>query len=262
MKKYKQYFALNQISDDNAELYIFGDITSWPWLESDVSAILLSNQLKESTASHIDVWINSMGGEVAEGLAIYNALKNHSASITTHCEGFACSIASVIFMAGDGRIMEPASLLMVHHPWTMAQGNAEQMRKTADDLDSIEQAIVAAYKRGVTLDESELMQLLDDETWIAPEDAAAWGFATAINEDADGEGDTIAASAAQSVVALMRKGAAKAKPPETLTKADIKDVVNAALFNFLKVDGEPEKPPEPKLTQPTENKLIELLSKF
>jgi ATP-dependent Clp protease protease subunit len=260
MSKRKMFYALNQ-SDDNAELHIFGDVTSWPWLESDVSATMLSNKLKEVTASHIDVWINSMGGEVAEGLAIYNALRNHSASVTTHCEGFACSIASVIFMAGDERVMEHASLLMVHHPWTMAAGNADDMRKTADDLDSIEQAIKAAYRRGVNLEDDELNQLLDGETWIGPEDATAWGFATSINEDID-EPDGIAASAARKVIDLMRKGAAYRKRPEALTKADIKDVVNAALFNFLKVDGEPEKPPEPKLTQPTENKLIELLSKL
>jgi hypothetical protein len=135
------------------------------------------------------------------------------------------------------------------------------MRKTADDLDSIEQAIKAAYRRGVNLEDDELNQLLDGETWIGPEDATAWGFATSINEDID-EPDGIAASAARKVIDLMRKGAAYRKRPEALTKADIKDVVNAALFNFLKVDGEPEKPPEPKLTQPTENKLIELLSKL
>lgn len=260
MSKRKMFYALNQ-NNNNAELHIFGDVTSWPWLESDVSAIMLSNKLKEVTASHIDVWINSMGGEVAEGLAIYNALRNHSASVTTHCEGFACSIASVIFMAGDERVMEPASLLMVHHPWTMAAGNAEDMRKTADDLDSIEQAIKAAYRRGVILEDNELDYLLDAETWIGPEDATAWGFATSINEDID-EPDGVAASAAQKVIDLIRKGAAYHKRSEALTKADIKDVVNAALFNFLNVDGEPAKTLEPKPVKPAKNQLIELFKKL
>lgn len=157
--------------------------------------------------------------------------------------------------------MEPASLLMVHHPWTMAAGNAEDMRKTADDLDSIEQAIKAAYRRGITLEDNELDHLLDAETWIGPEDATAWGFATSINEDID-EPDGIAASAAQKVIDLMRKGAAYHKRPEALTKADIKDVVNAALFNFLNVDGEPAKTLEPKPVKPAKNQLIELFKKL
>jgi hypothetical protein len=135
------------------------------------------------------------------------------------------------------------------------------MRKTADDLDSIEQAIKAAYRRGVNLEDSELDQLLDAETWIGPEDATAWGFATSINEDID-EPDGIAASAARKVIDLMRKGTAYNKKPEALTKADIKDVVNAALFNFLKVDGEPGKSQKPEPVEPVKNKLIELFKKL
>lgn len=141
MAKNKQYYQL-VTAGNTAELTIYGDITSFPWLESDVSAHNLSARLAElQGVSNINVYINSYGGEVAEGLAIYNALKRHPAQVTTYCDGFACSIASVIFMAGDERVMGNPSRLMIHDAWTSVYGaNADELRKQADDLDNITDA--------------------------------------------------------------------------------------------------------------------------
>lgn len=178
----KNYYSMTQ-SGDTATINIYGDITSWDWCESDMSASKLSKQLDELTdVSVINVCINSYGGEVAEGLAIYNALKRHKAKIKTYCDGFACSIASVIFMAGDERIMGESSLLMIHNAWTWTQGNAEELRKQADDLEKITQASVNAYKAHSTLSEEEIKTLMDNETWILPEEATEWGFATSIDK--------------------------------------------------------------------------------
>lgn len=225
MSKNKRYFALTQEDEGgSAELYIFGDITSWPWSDSDVSAKNLSDQLKDVVADHIDVYINSYGGEVAEGLAIYNALRNHSASVTTHCEGFACSIASVIFMAGDERVMEPASLLMVHNPWSAVEGNADDMRKAADDLETIGGAIKEAYKKSVMLNDEGLKNLMDAETWIKPEDAVTWGFATSVNEDEAEDVEKVAASVAGRVYALVQKGL---KPEKPMTFVSLQDAIDA-----------------------------------
>ena len=143
-----KYFSLVKSEDTKeAEIYIFGDITSWDWEElGEISAHTLSKQLEELTdIDTINVHISSYGGEVKEGLAIYNALKNHKAKIKTYCDGFACSIASVIFMAGDERIMSKSSLLMIHNAWIYATGNANELRKQADDLEKITQASINAY---------------------------------------------------------------------------------------------------------------------
>ena len=127
--------------------------------------------------------INSYGGEVAEGLAIYNALRRHSAKIRTTCDGFACSIASVVFMAGDERAMSDASLLMIHNAWTSAYGaNAADLRKLADDMDTITQASKNAYMSRVSIDEEKLSELMDAESWILPADAVEMGFATEIED--------------------------------------------------------------------------------
>lgn len=164
-----------------ASIDIYGDITSWPWMESDVSSYNLSRQLDQLTdVDTINVNINSYGGEVAEGFAIYNALKRHSAKVVTRCDGFACSIASVIFAAGDERIMHDASLLMVHNVWQNASGNAAELRKQADELDVMTQRTRSAYLANVSISEEELTALMDGESWITPQDALDMGFATSI----------------------------------------------------------------------------------
>lgn len=179
----KQYFSMMK-SNNAATINIYGDITSFPWCEGDVSSANLSKQLDELTdVNEISVYINSYGGEVAEGLAIYNALKRHKAKVKTYCDGFAASIASVIFMAGDERIMNESSLLMIHNAWSFVQGNAQELRKQADDLEKITQASVIAYKAHSTLSEEKIKSLMDAESWILPEEATEYGFATSIEKD-------------------------------------------------------------------------------
>lgn len=178
----KRYYSLVK-EGSIADITIYGDITSWPWYESDVSSYNLSKVLDELTdVDQINVNINSYGGEVAEGLAIYNALRRHKAHVRTVCDGFACSIASVIFMAGDERIVSGASLLMIHNAWLpYASGNASDLRKQADDLDVITSASKQAYMSRISISEEELTALMDEETWIKPDDALRMGFATEVS---------------------------------------------------------------------------------
>ena len=208
----KKYYAL-ETNGKEADIYIFGDITSWEWFDSDVSSYTLSKEIQElgDDIETINVHINSYGGEVAEGLAIYNMLRNHKAKIRTYCDGFACSIASVIFMAGDERIMSNSSLLMVHNAWMYTAGNADQLRKDADDLDKINQASINAYMQHINITEDELKKLLDEETWILPSEALEMGFATAIVGEA--ATSKAAASARKTLFALVSMK--QIKQPET-----------------------------------------------
>ena len=182
----KKYFQLTQ-NNHEVDIQIYGDITSWEWFDSDVSSYTLSKQIEGLECDQINVYINSYGGEVAEGLAIYNQLKRHKAKVKTVCDGFACSAASVIFMAGDERVMSTASLLMIHNAWTYAGGNAKELRKQADDLDIITQASINAYMQEVNITEDELRQMLDNETWIAPQEAIEKGFITSIVNEKEAE---------------------------------------------------------------------------
>ena len=177
----KKYYSL-AVNEEKSEanIYIYGDITSWEWFDNDVSSYTLARQLEDLDVNNINVYINSYGGEVGEGLAIYNSLKRHKAKIKTYCDGFACSIASVIFMAGDERIMSNASLLMVHNAWTWASSNANDFRKQADDLDAITQASINAYMENVNITEEEVKAMLDNETWLSYQNALEYGFATSV----------------------------------------------------------------------------------
>ena len=209
----KKYFQL-VTEGDTADLDIYGDISSWSWSGDNISAANLSKQLEElGDVSQINVHINSYGGEVAEGLAIYNALRRHKAKVVTTCDGFACSIASVIFMAGDERLMSKASLLMIHNAWTSAYGvNANDLRKLAEDMDVITDRSKAAYLDRVSIGEDELSALMDAESWISPDDAVEKGFATGI-EEFDG-GDNPSQSAFGSLMELVESALeAKQKPP-------------------------------------------------
>lgn len=198
----KKYFAM-ETSAEQADVFIYGDITSWEWADADISSYTLSKRLAEldPAVRQINVYINSYGGEVAEGLAIHNQLARHSAKVRTVCDGFACSAASVVFMAGDERIMNPASLLMIHNAWSYAAGNAKELRKAADDLETISNAAAQAYKSKINIDDAKLAELLDNESWIAPADAVEMGFATGVA--AEDKSTRAAASARKTVFDRM-----------------------------------------------------------
>ncbi len=211
----KKYFSMEKVGQ-TATINIYGDITSWAWEEfGEMSAVNLSKQLEAlGDVDQIDIFINSYGGEVAEGLAIYNALRRHKAKIRTVCDGFACSIASVIFMAGDERIMNEASLLMVHNAWTWATGNAEELRKQAEDLEKITQASVEAYKAHSNLSEKEIKALMDAETWILPQEALEYGFATSINKTEKTAASQNSFKKLFELIKTTQKGTQKAKAEE------------------------------------------------
>lgn len=216
--KSEMFYAISQNDEKSeADVYIFGDITSWPMIEADVSAYRLTNRLAEIPQNvKITVHINSYGGEVAEGLAIYNALKTRD--VTTICDGFAASAASVIFCAGKERIMNAASLLFIHDALVYgASGNAADLEKQASDLRVMTGAIKAAYREaGVTLTDKALDALLDAETWITPVDAVDMGFATSVM---DSQEDTTAQNSALASIQARLTAAnevALAKPTDAL----------------------------------------------
>ena len=206
------YFSISRRPEEQtADIYIFGDIaqnrsglSGLLQANSDQSSYDLANQIAgipEDWA--ITVHINSNGGELKEGLGIYNVLKTRE--VTTICEGFAASAGSVIFCAGKTRIMQPASLLFIHQAQMGAQGNADDFQKAADDLRIVTSAAVEAYKEaGVTVDDDQLDAMLKAETWITPEEAVAYGFATQVSEVDDEEDGMIMNDAMRSIMAAVK----------------------------------------------------------
>ncbi len=130
----------------------------------------------------LNVHINSPGGDVQGAVNIANALRDQQASkgrtVNTIVEGIAASAASIIAMAGQRVVMADNALMMIHNPWTIAMGNAAEMRKTAEVLDTVRGQIIATYKWHSSLDEKAIAKLMDDETWMDADEALSNGFAT------------------------------------------------------------------------------------
>ena len=144
-----------------AEIFIFGDIGE-SWSDETVTARDFVTDIAAMNDAEIVVRINSFGGSVPDGLAIYNAIRRHPANITTSVEGVAMSIATLIAMAGDRRIIAENAMWMVHAPWTYAAGNAASFRQTADTLDKWAEAMSASYASQSGRPQDEMLALLTD----------------------------------------------------------------------------------------------------
>ncbi|MGW7955244.1 head maturation protease, ClpP-related [Staphylococcus xylosus] len=182
MDKTKTYFQMNKKTQNKGEIYIYGDIVSSKWEETDVTAVDFKNELNQlGDVSEIDVHINSAGGNVFEGHAIYNMLKMHKARVNIYVDALAASIASVIAMSGDTIFMHKNSFMMIHNSWIMTLGNSKDLRQTADLLDKTDQSSNNAYlDKATNLSEAELKQLLEAETWLTADEALEKGLADEI----------------------------------------------------------------------------------
>ncbi len=179
MTNYFQMKATNNV----AQIDIFGDIVSEKWFDEETSATSFRDALKElGDVSTINLSINSGGGSVFDGIAIYNMLKSHKATVNVYIEGLAASIASVIAMAGDTITMRSGSMMMVHMPWTLSQGNAEEMRKTADTLEKTGDSIVDIYSERTGISSDDIRNIMNDETWLSAEEAVEQGWATKLDK--------------------------------------------------------------------------------
>ena len=174
-------FWMMNSQDNRGKINIFGDISDYGWWDDETSPRSFLKDLESlGDVSEIDVFINSNGGSAMAGTAIYNMLSSHKAKINTYAVGIAASSASLIFMAGDNRYMYNSSFLMIHGPQSSAWGNAEELRKVADELDVIRDGVMTAYMKCGTLTEEELKELLSKDTWFTAAKAKEQGFATEI----------------------------------------------------------------------------------
>ncbi len=168
---------------DVAELHIYGDI-GHSWDEHSVTAADLVAELADITASQIHVRINSYGGSVPDGMAIYNALKRHNAAVHVYVDGVAISCASYIAMAGETVTMAQNAQMMIHAPWGVSVGNAQEMREQAEVLDRFAKAMAHAYasKSGKSYDEA--LALISDgkDHWFLADEAVAAGFADTVSD--------------------------------------------------------------------------------
>ena len=172
-----QFNAKNQ----KAEILIYEDIGDY-W--SGVTAKGFNDELKAlGDISEINVRLNSGGGNVFDGIAIYNTLKNHKAKVNIHIDGLAASIASIVAMAGDTISMAKNGFMMIHDPWIMTAGTAEDLRKTADTIDGVREQLLDTYIRRTGGDREQISDMMSAETWMNSDEAMKNGFVDSVTED-------------------------------------------------------------------------------
>ena len=178
--KLKSFTAEKPKAQEN-EILIYGPISDFAWWGDEVTAKSIMDKLDElDDAKEISVRINSPGGLVFEGITIYNALLRHKAKINIHIDGLAASAASLIAMAGDKISMAENSTIMIHEPWTIVLGAADDLIHEAEVLEKITKGMIKNYSARTGLTESKITEMLKAETWFTAEEAKENGFADEI----------------------------------------------------------------------------------
>ncbi len=176
-----KFYNLSSNADKNTlSIAINDDIGSFFGTNSEEFARVLKDN---PNVSNIDVEISSFGGSLFDGISMFNQLKEHNAIVTTSITGLAASAASLVFMAGDNRVVNTGAFLMIHKPTAGAFADADNMRDIADNLDQFQESLVDIYASQVSIDRDEINNMINNETWINGADAVEMGFATSQSED-------------------------------------------------------------------------------
>lgn len=195
MTQQKAHYCFKQeAGSDVHRLYIYDDVSeygtfnwsTWEIEESETSAGFFKKALEEiSDSATIELHINSCGGSVKEGIAIYNQLKQKKCKeIVAYVDGFAYSIASIIMQAADRRVMGLGTSLLIHNMWMEVAGNADELRKAADDLDVLMESNRQIYMERANITEEELIEMMNNETYLTPDQAVEMGFADEVDKAA------------------------------------------------------------------------------
>lgn len=251
----KKMWELKQAVEPNVlEMYVYGDVQgdSYDWwtdevIESETSANHFRQELaKYPNVTQINIYINSYGGSVFEGTAIYSQLRRHPAEKIVFVDGFACSVASIIAMAGDKVKMPRNTMMMIHNAWNIVYGNASQLRKAADDLDTIMKGNMQAYleKSNGKITEDKLVELLNAESWLTAEQCLEYGFCDEIL------GQEVDLNQAQEMLQKVNKTIQQQISYNKALAAQAREFAQ-------KHEPTPPKEPDPK---PQENKTLKLMA--
>lgn len=174
--KENKWFQMRAYDDASVEIDIFDEIGLWGITAKDFKEELL----EKDEGGPIKVSINSPGGDVFDGLAIYSLLAERRERVHVEVYGLAASISSIIALAGKDLTMRAGTFFMIHDPWSLVIGNSDEMRKTADILDKIADQIFGIYSERTALTDDELRAAMKNETWYGPQEAVEVGFASAV----------------------------------------------------------------------------------
>lgn len=207
--------------------------------------------LSKLSGQHIHLRINSPGGSVVEGTAIYNALRRHQGGLTVHIDAMAASMASVIAMAGSPVYIADNALLMIHNPWTVSMGESKDLRKEADLLDKLKVNLRNAYVRKTGMNETDISAMMDAETWLDAVEAVSLGFADAIEE-----GVAAAATATPENLRARFDTFAKGKPMDNIEPTAAPEVEATVVSESAPVEQPATEPAPAVEAEPVAQEVI------
>ena len=173
----EKWYNIQNKAGETADIYIFDEIGTY-----GVTAQDFISEIKGLKDMPINIRINSLGGDVFDGMAMYNVIKRREAKTTVYIEGIAASIATIIALGADEVIMAENSLFMIHNAWGGTSGEAKDMRKTAETLDKITSELTDIYVKKTGLSYDALAEMMDEETWLNAEEAFRLGFIDTISD--------------------------------------------------------------------------------
>ncbi len=173
----EKWYNIQNKASDVTDVYIFDEIGTY-----GVTAQEFINDIKGLKDMPINLRINSLGGDVFDGMAMYNVIKRREAKTTVYIEGIAASIATIIALGADEVVMAENSLFMIHNAWGGTMGEAKDMRKTAETLDKISSELTDIYRKKTGLSNDVLAEMMDEETWLNAQEAYELGFIDTISD--------------------------------------------------------------------------------
>tara|TARA_R100000654_G_scaffold6055_2_gene16178 strand:- start:5434 stop:6468 length:1035 start_codon:yes stop_codon:yes gene_type:complete len=173
----EKWYNIKNKAGKTADVYIFDEIGTY-----GVTAQEFINDIKDLKDLPLNLRINSLGGDVFDGMAMYNVIKRREAKTTVYIEGIAASIATIIALGADEVVMAENSLFMIHNAWGGTMGEAKDMRKTAETLDKISGELTDIYRKKTGLSYDVLSEMMDEETWLNAEEAFELGFVDTISD--------------------------------------------------------------------------------
>lgn len=176
-------YEMKKVSKDRGEILLYG-LIGQDWFGDGNSSKGFAKDLKAlGDVKTIDLRIDSEGGDVFTGKAIYSLLRDHGATVAVHVDGLAASAASFVAMAGNSIEMAEGAFMMIHDCWSFAIGNAAELRKTANLLDKVNDTIIEVYVARTNAKETDVKKWMADETWMTAKECKKRGFCDAINEN-------------------------------------------------------------------------------
>lgn len=181
----KFWKVTNKAEEETAELLIYGEIVSEQWFDDETAPKQFADALAALDGKPLTLRINSPGGDVFAAQAIYNKIRDYPGAVTVKIDGLSASAATIITCAGDTVIMPENALYMIHNPLTIAVGNADEMRKTADTLDTVRDTIVNVYlkRTGGKVGADDIKSMMDAESWLTAQEALGYGFVDVIDKE-------------------------------------------------------------------------------